>query len=1343
MLTRTSTSNVVTPGRREKVDKAREVWIKKLIDLSRRNNLLFYRDLQTGTLDLSGAPPDAIHALLQSGREGVGGVTLNKLLPDLTQQTSAAARLKEISARAQMNLEERGLDTLFLGLGMATWQPDDDGRPADAPVVLMPLVATSSGRESRSWTLKRNGDVRVNDVLLHALEIQHGIRLEADALLPEILGDDEGEAFDLEPLFERLRSAAEDVPGFTILTRYIISNFHFQKLAIVKDLKEHGEQLAAHNVIAGIAGDHEARESARGDRSAGDPRELDVVRPDDEFLVLDADSTQQQAIALALEGRNGVVSGPPGTGKSQTIANLIAEHIARGKTVLFVAEKRAALDVVLERLKRLSLGHLCLDLHGADISRKLVARQLKQSLDLIRSVTVPDSESLHRQFVDRREKLNAHVHRMHSPRTPSGLSVYAIFGRLERLPDGAGNDARWTGAELADLDAPKAEQASVILRELASGFAGLITGDDPSPWTGASLTNVAAAQQAMDRAGRLARRWPVVASALQVLESTESVRPCTTVSDMQTMLDGLAAVDAALARYSTSVFELDLDRTATMLSAGRNVLRRAWAMCTSPDFRASRTAVLKSRTAGKAPVTTLMQEVDGLRSVRDKWREIAKPGISPRAVPEAAGVRDALGGVLDDINGLMSAFPGRALESVPLTTLTAWLPRLAGDSVTPFRLVRAAELERDLQRIDRGRTLAEVRRLKPDCGLWGDMFPYAWLRSCLDEAWRQDPAIPAFSGRSHDELVEEFKKLDRRRLEAAVHRVRRVHAERVISVRNQHRGQDSVVCREAEKKSRHLPLRLLLGEAPDVLLALRPCWMASPLSVSQLIPADPPLFDVVIFDEASQVLPEDAATALLRGRQAVVAGDRHQLPPTTFFATGDGEPDEDESAEVAGFESVLDVMSAFLEPAWSLDWHYRSRDESLIAFSNRHIYSDRLVTFPGPASAPAITHHLVPHTPGTGSEESASPEVEEVVQLVLDHAGTRPDASLGVIAMGIKHARRVEAALDRARLDHPELDDFFALDRQERFFVKNLERVQGDERDAIILTIGYGKDAAGKLVYRFGPLLSEGGERRLNVAITRARHQIDVVSSFSHHDMEPGRSKAKGVELLRAYLEYAASGGRRLDGSVATSVALNDFELSVHDTLVKNGLTLVPQLGTSQYRIDLVAMHPTQPGKPVLAIECDGASYHASPTARDRDRLRQQHLEALGWVFHRIWSTDWFLRRDEEIARTLKRYEEAVRRADCPPGSPRCVRHHDTTTGQPLTPAQAPPTGRRPPPPVPSGRGQIAKYSDRELDQMVNWVKSGGLLTDEQIVREVARALGFERVRSRIDEAIRRAIRRT
>jgi very-short-patch-repair endonuclease len=1090
-------------------------------------------------------------------------------------------------------------------------------------------------------------------------------------------------------------------------------------------------------VIAGIAGDGEARELARGDRSLGDPRELDAITPDNEYLVRDADSTQQQAIGLALSGRNGVISGPPGTGKSQTIANLIAECVARGKTVLFVAEKRAALDVVLERLKSSALGHLCLDLHGADISKKLVARQLKESLDLIRSVTMPDTASLHRQFADRRDKLNAHVRRMHTPRAPAGLNVYALLGKLQRLPDETRSDVRWAGAELAGLDTEKAERATDVLRELASGFAGLVTGDDPSPWTGAVLRTTAMAQKAMEEAGRLVNRWAALISALQAVESAHPLRPCTNVSDVQKLLEAAAAIESVLARYDPSVFTLDLDRLASSLGRARSIVGRILAFCTNGDFRVARASVLAVRTAGKAPALKLIEELEELRGVRRRFREIALPDNVPRPIPEGRRLRQALSEVLDDLTGLTECFPTRPLNGLTLTMLAEWFPRLAADTVTPFRIVRAMELERDLQGIEGGRILAQIRRSKPAPGLWGGLFTYAWLRSCLDDAWRQDPSIPAFSGRTHDQLVEEFRSLDRQRVQLAIDRVRRAHAERVIAARNRHRDQDGLVSREAEKKTRHLPLRKLLSEAPDVLLALRPCWMASPLSVSQLISADRPFFDIVVFDEASQVLPEDAATALLRGQRAVVAGDRHQLPPTTFFASGEGEGDEAEAAEVAGFESILDLMSAFLEPPWSLDWHYRSRDEALIAFSNRHIYADRLVTFPGPGGMPALAHHHVPHIPGVGTEESGAAEVATVVQLVLQHAQKRPDTSLGVIAMGIKHARRVEAALERARVDHPELDAFFAADRQERFFVKNLERVQGDERDAIILTVGYGKDAVGNLPYRFGPLLSEGGERRLNVAITRARHSVDIVSSFSHYDMEPGRSKAKGVELLRGYLEYAASGGRRLDGSVATSVPLNDFEQSVHDALVKRGLNLVPQLGTSRYRIDLVAMHPSQPGRCVLAIECDGASYHASPTARDRDRLRQQHLEALGWAFHRIWSTDWFLRRDEEIARTLKRFEEAVRRSDDPPDPPGSrVEKVNEASVAPVQPARR---GLRPG--VPSGRGQIAAYSDHELRQMVHWVKSSGLLTDEQIVREVARELGFERIGSRIDEAIRRAIR--
>ena len=455
---------------------------------------------------------------------------------------------------------------------------------------------------------------------------------------------------------------------------------------------------------------------------------------------------------------------------------------------------------------------------------------------------------------------------------------------------------------------------------------------------------------------------------------------------------------------------------------------------------------------------------------------------------------------------------------------------------------------------------------------------------------------------------------------------------------------------------------------------------------------------------------------------------------------------ENPNHEAEGFESLLDQMLPVVGMPWSLDWHYRSRDEALIAFSNRHIYADRLITFPGPGGPAAISHVPVAWVPDQeGQEESSAPEVRKVVEVVLKHAAEHPDETLGVIAMGIKHARRVEAALDQALAARPELSAFFAEDRKERFFVKNLERVQGDERDAIIVTIGYGKDRTGRLLYRFGPLLTKGGERRLNVAITRARHRMTVVSSFDHRDMDPERSKARGVELLRLFLEYAASGGKRLGDGGQTPFAPNSFEADVQAALEAKGMAVIPQFGASRYRIDLVVKHPQHPGQFVLAIECDGASYHSAYTARDRDRLRQQHLEALGWRFLRIWSTDWFMNRDREIARAFAAYQAAVADSDAVELSSRGngsgAEEHSAPAPSGADIPQRSNASRALAPPRIAKRQSIAEYPLAELVAGVEWIQSDGKLrTDEEIVEEMIRLLGFSRKGVRIEEAIRNAI---
>jgi len=442
-------------------------------------------------------------------------------------------------------------------------------------------------------------------------------------------------------------------------------------------------------------------------------------------------------------------------------------------------------------------------------------------------------------------------------------------------------------------------------------------------------------------------------------------------------------------------------------------------------------------------------------------------------------------------------------------------------------------------------------------------------------------------------------------------------------------------------------------------------------------------------------------------------------------------------------ESILDVMRSLLPGGQKvLNWHYRSKDERLITFSNaqEELYDWSLTTFPGALPGDCIRHVLVPFHPGATKVTSSVPEeAARVVELVLEHAAQHPDESLGVIALGSAHAERITELLRLAAAERPELADLMDEDADEPLFVKNLERVQGDERDAIILTTGYSKTVDGRMRYVFGPLNEEGGHRRLNVAVTRARRRLAVVSSFGGREMDPDRLKAVGARMLRDYLLYAESGGTDLGIRTKAKPALNPFERDVQEQLSARGMRMMPQYGASGYWIDFVVMHPDRPSEPILAIEADGASYHASPTARDRDRLRQDHLERLGWHFHRIWSTDWFRNREQEIERAVRAYQEAVDEAEGPPSAP-----PPPSSGMELPDwlPSAEPSERqgRTRLSVRPGR-PIADYRPKDLLEVVRWVKSDGrLYTDEALLREAMEALGFRRQGSRILNAINTAI---
>ncbi|MGR7026360.1 AAA domain-containing protein [Geodermatophilus sp. URMC 62] len=523
----------------------------------------------------------------------------------------------------------------------------------------------------------------------------------------------------------------------------------------------------------------------------------------------------------------------------------------------------------------------------------------------------------------------------------------------------------------------------------------------------------------------------------------------------------------------------------------------------------------------------------------------------------------------------------------------------------------------------------------------------AALLAWTDATVKSDPALRRYRASDRDALVATFQDLDRRLVADAHGAV--VNACSARRPRNANSKAAQIIRREAQKKSRHKPVRWVLGEAAAVVQELKPCFMMSPLSVSQLLPGGM-RFDVVIFDEASQVLPSDAVNCIYRGTQLIVAGDQKQLPPTNFFASSmddDLVADEEEEAP-DNFESVLDVCKAAgALPSLPLLWHYRSRHEALITYSNYKFYEGELHTFPGATfEAPdlGVEAFFVNGVYRRGGGRDNIIEAEKVVDRLLHHRTVHPDLSIGVVTFSAAQEDAIQAAIEQRAVNEPLLNGLLnEHDRLDGFFVKSLENVQGDERDVILFSIGYGPDETGKFTMNFGPLNREGGWRRLNVAITRARRRVEVVSSFRASQISGTTSK--GVLHLQGYLDFAERGTPALALEVGTENrdAESPFEEDVIQVIRELGYTPVPQVGVAGYRIDIGIRHPDRPGEYVLAVECDGAAYHSAKAARDRDRLRQQVLEGLGWTVHRIWGLSWVRDRRGQIERLRLAIEAAVK----------------------------------------------------------------------------------------------------
>ena len=540
-----------------------------------------------------------------------------------------------------------------------------------------------------------------------------------------------------------------------------------------------------------------------------------------------------------------------------------------------------------------------------------------------------------------------------------------------------------------------------------------------------------------------------------------------------------------------------------------------------------------------------------------------------------------------------------------------------------------------------------------------------------------------------------------------------------------------------------------MTEAGRAVQAIKPVFMMSPMSVATYVPPGTVEFDLVVFDEASQVKPVDAFGALLRGRQAVVVGDSKQLPPTSFFDTVVGDTDEEEAADSADVESILELFKAKQAPERMLRWHYRSRHESLIAVSNKEFYDNRLVTFPSPdaecAEVGLVYHHLPEARYDRGGRSTNRGEAQAVARAVAAHAAATPDRSLMVATFSQAQQKEIRDQIEALSARDPVLNAFVNdAERLERFDVKNLENVQGDERDVVYISVGYGRDETGAVSMNFGPLNREGGERRLNVLISRARRRCEVFTNLLAGDIDLHRTQARGVAAFKRYLQFAATG--QLEMAEPTGRDMDSpFEEAVAGALRGLGYRIEPQVGVGSYRIDLAVVDPDRPGRYVLGIECDGATYHSALTARDRDRIRQSVLEGLGWRIHRIWSTDWFRSPDDELRRTVAAIERAKAGSTTPRPEPSPPALNLTRNDEPADEPAPPPTEPYVMATARQHPGALHEvYPGVLAIDVIGVVLAESPVHRDELARRIMDANGVSRLGSRIrrtvDAAIKRAV---
>ena len=1340
---------------------------KELLDLGLRNPLLNYRTLKASGVKIVDEIPSAVFDILvRKGREmsflprpdddkdyelgqpqdDAESDTPSRRHIDNRLQTNETSdqlqsRLLKTHHTANTVIQEQGVNTLFVALGMVEWYEADASHIARrAPMILIPVKIERSAARSKFYVQYTGEELGGN---LSFIE-----KVRADFPI-EIPGLPDAEDLDVDRYFSDVSLLIKDMKRWSVdRTSVVLGFFSFSKLLMYRDLDvkiwpEGFGPLESDTIRALFGGGVEAgfKEPAP---AIGEDGHLDEhLRPEDVHHVVDADSSQALAILDVSNGRNLVIQGPPGTGKSQTITNIIADAVSQNKKVLFVSEKMAALEVVKRRLDDLDLGDACLELHSHKTTKRTVLDELKKTLAQGR----PSVERLDDDFIALgriRDSLNEYAEAVNSPIGDTGVTPFDAFGQRMRVRglDSDGNPLRqpvvagidsWPRLEFDEKRSVVAHLQDCLARVGVlrnNAFWGsrlrIVLPSDTDLLHGSvsaateSLESLVHAAGALGCAMRLSPPERVVQAerlrhtaehligapdfrgvnlgAPEWKDSRNDIRELRELGTQWARLhdeyDAILIPDAWGANVGDIRRTLDTTgrRFFRFLSPKHRRAKKQLAMMCQGELPgylkgqlAVADAIIEERQLGQA-IDRLSPTASAAlgrlwREERTDWEaaslvmdwmlelfagineERFDPGIvttldeglETGGLPEPLKqYRDALDTYRDRMKSVMDSLEmdvekrfchPDGLAALPFkeqgNILAGWSRRM--HDIQDIAAVNNALVAAEKEGLH---ALAELAEERPNMAAWlTNCFDLARYDGIVRRAFSERPALASFDFGIHGTRLEDFRRMDSLVLDHNRVRVARTHWNGLPN--HSGAGQLQILRREFEKKSRHLPIRQLMNKAGNPIQAIKPVFMMSPMSIASYLEPGGVSFDLVVFDEASQVKPVDALGALIRADKSVVVGDDRQLPPTSFFdSITQSEDEEDENSVTADIESILGLMRAAGCPDRMLRWHYRSRHESLIAVSNHEFYNNELVVFPSPDSGRQGSGLQYHHNPNSvydrGRSRTNRKEAEEVAASVMEHARQHPDLTIGVAAFSTAQMQAILDELEKMRRQDTSCESFFGAHPEEPFFVKNLENVQGDERDVIFISVGYGRDANGAVSMNFGPLNKGGGERRLNVIITRAKRRCHVFTNLHADDIRLDGPGSAGLRAFKMFLAYAESGNLPTDIPEASKRDMDSpFQKEVVSRLRALGHEAHEEVASGGKFVDIAVVDPERPGRYLIGVECDGASYHSSRSARDRDKIREQHLKDLGWKLHRIWSTDWFRNPDRELKRTVEAIEQA------------------------------------------------------------------------------------------------------